>query len=507
MQFLNENALNDALTARIELAQKRVLIGADSSDGALRVDDIGAVTAKGDATLASNMSNQVYDTPISVWSSMSTPFTNLIGAGRAIGLDKATHKVSLKTLNRLARRSKRGGYAEESKRVGSTALSVTDSDFIFSTRGAEASATAEAVASAGLMGNPLAIGIKIAMSDLRELNEFAYLFGAGTGAGLGTTPAPTVTPAATGGTLPSGAYAVHCIALSAAAMAEYKAFGILPVTYVRPNKGSSTGTTVPSGLARKSVATSATIGAGDAGTLTCSVDLVRGAFGYAWFAGLSGAVRLHAVTVINSAVITTPAPVDAQAITAFPAADESFDPLASNGQFAQLLNPASGAYIKQLPTGVAGVGTALTRSGMRNSVTQVDDVLSYLFESYGVTPQVLMMSAKTFRAVAALIRPDSLLQPLYEDIAMDYPNNTGSGIRTRMMVSLDMPDGCVYFHSTSIPLSPDASGATVETRVLIPASVENWAKINRASDTGLYLRDTLVCCIPPAFALLTNIAV
>ena len=191
----------------------------------------------------------------------------------------------------------------------------------------------------------------------------------------------------------------------------------------------------------------------------------------------------------------------------FPAADESFDQLASNGQFAQLLNPASGAYINQLPTGVAGVGTALTRSGMRNSVTQVDDVLSYLFESYGVTPQVLMMSAKTFRAVAALIRPDSLLQPLYEDIALDYPNNTGSGIRTRMMVSLDMPDGCIYFHSTSIPLSPDASGATVETRVLIPAGVENWAKINRVDEVGVYMRDTLVCRIPPAFALLTNIAV
>ena len=90
---------------------------------------------------------------------------------------------------------------------------------------------------------------------------------------------------------------------------------------------------------------------------------------------------------------------------------------------------------------------------------------------------------------------------------MDYPNNTGSGVRTRMMVSLDMPDGCIYFHSTSIPLSPDASGATVETRVIIPAGVENWAKINRVEEVGVYMRDTLVCRIPPAFALLTNIAV
>ena len=508
MQFLNENALNDAIAARIELARKRVLVGADSADGALRVDDIGAVAAKGDVTLESNMSNQVYDTPISVWSSMSTPFSNLIGAGRPIGLDKATYKVSIKTVNHLARRPKRGGYAEQGKRVGSTPINAVDSDFVFSTRGAEASATAEAVASAGLMGNPLAIGIKIAMSDLREINEFAYLFGAGTGSGLGTTPTPTVTPAATGGTLASGAYVVHCVALSAAAAAEYKATGTLPTTYSRPNKGSSTNTTVPSGLARKSAASSSvTIGAGDAGTLTCSVAAVQGAFGYAWFAGLSGAVRLHAVTTINSAIITAPAASDALAITALPAADESFDPLAFNGQFAQLLNPASGAYIKQLPAGVAGVGTALTRSGMRNSVTQVDDVLSYLFESYGVTPQILMMSAKTFRAVAALIRPDSLLQPLYEDIAMDYPNNTGSGIRTRMMVSLDMPDGCIYFHSTSIPLSPDASGATVETRVIIPAGVENWAKINRVDEVGVYMRDTLVCRIPPAFALLINIAV
>ena len=117
------------------------------------------------------------------------------------------------------------------------------------------------------------------------------------------------------------------------------------------------------------------------------------------------------------------------------------------------------------------------------------------------------MSSKTFRAVAALIRPDSLLQPLYDDIQMDYPNNTGSGVRTRMVVGLDMPDGVVYFHSTSIPLSPDASGSTIETRVIIPASVENWSKINRVQEVGVYMRDTLVCCIPPAFALLTNIAV
>lgn len=508
MQFLNEKALDSAIAARLESRRKALLLGVTGSDGALQVDDLGVMSAKGDVTLASNMSNQVYDTPVSVWSSLSTPFSNLIGAGRPIALPKQTYKVSLKTVNLLERRAKRGGYAEEGKRVGSSPINVVDSDFVFSTRGAEASATAESLASAGLMGDPLALGIKIAMADLRDINEFAYLFGAGTGSGLGTTPTPTVTPAATGGTLPSGAYVVHCVAMSAGAAAEYKATGTLPVTYSRPNKGSATNTTVPSGLARKSVASSSvTIGAGDAGTLTCSVAAVRGAFSYAWFTGLSGAVRLHAVTTINSVVIATPAASDALAIAALPAADESFDPLAFNGQFAQLLNPASGSYIKQLPTGVAGVGTALTRSGMRNSVTQVDDVLSYLFEAFGVTPQVLMMSSKTFRAVAALIRPDSLLQPIYGDIQMDYPNNTGSGVRVRMVIGLDMPDGVVYFHSTSIPLSPDASGSTIETRVIIPASVENWSKINRAQEVGVYMTDTLVCCIPPAFALLTNIAV
>ena len=45
MQFLNENSLNDAIAARIELARKRVLIGADSADSALRIDDLGVVTA------------------------------------------------------------------------------------------------------------------------------------------------------------------------------------------------------------------------------------------------------------------------------------------------------------------------------------------------------------------------------------------------------------------------------------------------------------------------------
>ena len=134
MQFLNEKALDAAIAARVESRRKALLLGVTGSDGALQVDDLGVMSVKGDVTLASNMSNQVYDTPISVWSSLSTPFSNLIGTGRPIALDKQTYKISLKTINRLARRSKRGNYAEGGKRVGSASLNATDSDFVFSTR-------------------------------------------------------------------------------------------------------------------------------------------------------------------------------------------------------------------------------------------------------------------------------------------------------------------------------------------------------------------------------------
>lgn len=505
MKFHHQSAIEKATAAFIESIKCNALVG-KSFGNEIDISGIAEnlqIAAKGDATLATGLSNQVIE-PAALFTSDSTPFLNLVSQS-TIPATNGADKYSFRVINKLRRQSMIGALASEGKRVGGEALTSAPKDFYPHVWGVEASATAEAMSRAGYVGDPLVIATMLMQIQHRNVGEYNHLLRTRTGIGSAAATTPTVVPSATGGTLPSGAYGVVVAPLSAAAMYEYEATGLLPVTFARTNKGDGSTTTVYSGVGRKSAAQSATVGAGDAGTLTCSVPVIRGAFGYAWFVGLSGAVRLHAVTSINSVVITTPAAVDAQAVTSFADADHSGDPLASDGQLAQVLDPAYGGYVKYLPNGTAGAGTKLTKSGFGNSVTQIDDALLEMLYK-GITPDIIMCAPDIFQSITKLLRTETPAATVLENVKMVYPNNTGSGVNITIVTSLKMPKGCIYLHSTATPLANVSVAKTVEIKMIKPAYIKNWVPNVRSEEIGMYAEGFIRCNCAEAFGLILNVA-
>ena len=505
MKFKHHELIKKATSELLEKIQKDALMGVafDREIDLSGIETYLQIAAKGDATLATGLSNQVIE-PAALFVSDSTPFLNLVSQS-AIPAASAAEKYTFRVINKLRRQSMINGLASEGKRVGGEALTSIPRDFYPHVWGVEALATAEAISRSGAVGDPLVIATMLMQIQHRNKGEFNHLLRSRTGIGSAAATTPTAAPAATGGTLPSGAYGIVVAPLSAVAMYEYEATGALPVTFARTNKGDSSSTTVYGGVGRKSAAQSATVGAGDAGTLTCSVPPIRGAFGYAWFVGLAGAVRLHAVTTINSVVISAPASVDAQAATLFPDSDHSADPLASDGQFAQIIDPAYGGYVKYLPTGTAGTGTKLTKSGFGNSVTQIDDALLEMLYK-GITPDVIMCSPDIFQAIAKLLRTETPAATVLENVKMVYPNNTGSGVNISIITSLKMPKGCIYLHSTSTPMANVNVAKTVEIKMQRAPYIKNWVPNVRADEIGMYAEGFIQCNVPDAFGLILNVA-
>lgn len=506
MKFKFHGLIEKATKEYLDNIQKNALIGKAEYGKEIDLSGIGelmAIAAKGDATLATGLSNQIID-PAQLFVSDSTPFLNLVSQS-TIPTAQAAEKHTARIINKLLRQSMIDSLASEGKRVGSEALTSVPRDFVPHTWGVEGGATYEAVSRSGAIADPITIVTMLMQIQHRNKGEFNHLLRARTGIGSAAAATPTVAPSATGGALPSGAYGVVVAPLSAAAMYEYEATGLLPVTFGRVNKGDSSTTTVYSGVGRKSAAQSATVTAGDAGTLTCSVPSIRGAFGYAWFAGLSGAVRLHAVTTINSVIISAPAAVDAQAVTLYPDLDHSADPLASDGQFSQIIDPAYGGYVNYLPAGTAGTGTKLTKSGFGNSVTQIDDALLEMLYK-GITPDVIMCAPDIFQSIAKLLRTETPAATVLENVKMVYPNNTGSGVNISIITSLKMPKGCIYLHSTSTPMANVNVANTVEIKMQRAPYIKNWVPNVRSDEIGMYAEGFIQCNVPDAFGLILNVA-
>lgn len=503
--FIYQDAIKKATSDFVDGLVKKSMAPGSNIPAEIDISRIEMmVMAKGDIDLASGLSDHV-QRPAIVMAMASTPIINMIPIASPRDMERA-NKYTINTLGKLSPESLIDSLADEGERVGGAHEESVPRDFYPHTYGKEAEATDEARARGGrIMPDPIVAGIMLAQARFQNSAEFNHILRSHGAISGVAAKAPEVAPSATGGSLPSGAYGVVVIPLSAIAMYEYRATGRLPVTRSRINKGNGTTTTVNSGVGFKSAATGATIGAGDTGTLTCCADLVHGAFGYAWFAGFSGAIRLHAVTTINSVVITAPAPVDAQAITVFPAADHSGDVLASDGQFKQIIDHG---IVKYLPKGVSGVGSKLTKSQYGNSIKEIDDVLAEMHYN-GATPQVLFMAPDVFRAITGTLATQTPATTVLENVSMKYPNNTGSGVNITMITSLKMPSGCIYFHSYALPLATQIFNQKnlVEIIQVVPKSLRNWDSTARKTEVGIYAQEFLLNQAPTAFGLILNIAV
>lgn len=140
--------------------------------------------------------------------------------------------------------------------------------------------------------------------------------GGNTSVQLGVTPAPTLAAMTTGGKIPaSQAVSIICVALGPQAYLDVAGHnnGVIGQVFdaaiaqvpglITRNNADGTSDSFGGGAAQKSAAATVTTGAGSTNSIQAAVAPVRGAWGYAWFAGTAGSEKLFAVTSINSVVL------------------------------------------------------------------------------------------------------------------------------------------------------------------------------------------------------------
>jgi hypothetical protein len=312
-------------------------------------------------------------------------------------------QANWKTITNINVANVRAGVSE-GKRGGVINYTLNEVFAAFRGFGMENSVTFEANYASKNFEDVKALAVQQTL-EATMVQEERLILGGNTSVSLGTTPTPTLT-SGTAGTLADGTYSVICVALGLQAyldtvgvnngsIGQYfnAATAEVPGAITRTNADGSTDT-FGGGSARKSTNATIVIAADDDGSVTASVAPVTGAVGYAWFFGAAASEKLVAVTSINSVVITAEADADAQAASTLPAADSSTSTLDFDGLLYQAFKPGSNAYIKVMPTGTAGTGTALTADGA-GGIVEFEEAFVNFYNRYRLSPDDVCQLART----------------------------------------------------------------------------------------------------------------
>lgn len=409
------------------------------------------------------------------------------------------------------------GGVSEGNRGGVQAINVQPYTAAYAGLGLEDSVTFEGQYAAENFENVRATG-GVRLLQATMIMEEGVLLGGNNSMALGTTPTPTLAAATTGGTIPaSTAVSVICVALTNDGLRFSSVASGLPTN---PNRTNADGTTdqVGTGCAKQSAAAAVTTGAGTGtNSVQATVSVVTGAFGYAWYVGAAGSERLAAITTLNSVVIGS-LPGAGQLASALPAQDYSVSPLYFDGIMTQILKPGSNSYVKFLPTGTAGQGTPLTSDGA-GGINEIDDAFQSFWDNYRLSPQKMLMSGTTLRAVNKLIIANGGA-PL---IRMNLDGNGGGSIAAGVVIRSylnkitntevdievhpNMPDGAIMFESTSIPYPIANVQNILQVKCRQDYYQIEWPLRTRKYEFGVYTDEVLQCYFPPAYGLILNIAV
>jgi hypothetical protein len=403
----------------------------------------------------------------------------------------------------------------EGQRGGTTSVALADKTASYKGLGLEDYVTFEADYAAAQFDDAKARAVEGNLLGLM-IQEERMILGGNASVDLGTTSTPVVAVVASGGTL-SATQNVYCVALTMSGAFESSVSGGVKTTYTRTNADGSTDTISGFHAAKSAIAT-ATISSGSANSITASVTAVAGAAAYAWYWGTTGNEVLGAITTINSTVITAAA-AGTQNITAI-TVNSSTSSLDFDGLFSQIIASGSGAYIKKLGTGVAGVGTTLTADGA-GGCNEVNDAFTSFWDNYRLSPEKIYVSASVLLKLNKIVIANGGA-PLIR-YAMDASgNNTISGgvvvtsllnqvTNTTVQVEVhpDMPAGMMLFYSSKLPAQfykYTNAGNLLQLKVRKEYYQTEWPLRTRKYEYGVYVDELLQNFFTPAFGLITNIA-
>lgn len=352
------------------------------------------------------------------------------------------------------------------------------------------------------------------------IQEEFQILGGNNSLALGTTPTPTLAAVAGGGSLTNTAYSVICVALSLEGATGKSVAGGIQAVVNRTNADGSTDT-YGGGSAQKSAAATVTPAAG--GTINATVAPVAGAFGYAWFWGAAGSEVLGAITTINSVAITAAA-TGTQTAASLPASDNSRNSLEFDGILTYVMNPASNAYIKVMPSGTVGVGTPLTSDGA-GGIVEIDDALQWFWEKLRLSPDTIWVSSDVQRYIRKKILEAGATSAQRFVFDVQQGKLMGGTMALSYLNPFGMPAGQDYAQGSEIPikLHPNMPAGTILfTTMTLPYKLSNvtnvlqiktrreyyqteWPLRTRRYEYGVYADEVLQNYFPAAFGAIVNI--
>lgn len=398
----------------------------------------------------------------------------------------------------------------------------------YKTLGVEDSVTFEAEAAGAGFDNLLTRASANALSNLMIFEESTILAG-NTSINFGVTPTPTLATATTGGSIAAGTYNVVSVALgyhsywdlaglnngaTGQSFVQATSAGLQGLI-VRANADGTT-TNIPAGHAQPSVAASQ-VTTGATSTISASVNLVRGAYGFAWYAGTAGNERLAAVTSINSVVLTS-IPGSGQLLSAIPggaAVDRSASPFDYDGLLTQALASDSGAVVQSMATGAPGTGVGLTSNGA-GGITEFDVILATLWDQSRASPNTIWASGRDLGTITRRILSGSTspVVSLVRDVQDDNAGSevTGGARATRYVNPVTgtvieiknhptLPQGTIFFETEFYNGQRTYDLDLREDYLQI-----DWLQTTRRKDFGAYVDGVLRVGAPWAHGVLTNVA-
>lgn len=409
------------------------------------------------------------------------------------------------------------GWVPEGQRAGQMSYSTSSRSAAYATIGEEDQATWEAI-SAGRTFEDVQASMTTRLLQKMMLKEEMAVLAGNASLALGTPASPSLSAAGTGATLPALTYSVIVVALTLEGYRNSSlATGVATTKTVTGADGKTF--TINGGSSAPSVNATQAVTLGQ--TLSATVAPIQGAVAYAWYVGAAGAETLQAVTGLNSATFATPLAASRQAASAV-TADCSANATGFDGLLTTALKAGSGAYVKTLATGVAGVGTTLTSSG-HGSVNEIDAMLQGLWDAYQVSPTVLWVNSQQLKDIAAKVLSSGsapLLQYFQRPADGEVRMTAGAGIdfyfnpflnggmRIPIQIHPFVPPGTILAYAADLPLQYQSNETpnVAEVRVRRDYYQIDWPVTTRAQMVGVYAEETLAVYAPFAMAAITNIA-
>ncbi|MCL1909210.1 MAG: hypothetical protein FWG12_07605 [Holophagaceae bacterium] len=369
----------------------------------------------------------------------------------------------------------------------------------------------------------------LAVSQLLQammIQEERLDLGGNTSVKLGKTPTPALSLQATGGSIAaSSPVSVICIALGPQAYLDVAGHnnGIIgqkfdPATAQVPGLISRTnadGTTdsFGGGSAQKSNAATLTTGAGAANSITAVVDPVKGAWGYAWFAGPAGSEKLCAVTSVNTASITSVLS-EGQLASSIADSDNSTSHLDYDGLFMQAAHPNSNAYWKTMET-----GQALTSDGA-GGIEEFEEAFMNFYNLCRISPTLMLVSSQecvniTKKIIAnqgaPLLRFSMDAKSMADGkisagVSIGSYLNKVMGVEVPIVVHPNLAPGTIFFISESIPYPLPGVAHPFQKRLRADYYQLEWPLKSRKYEYGVYADGVLQHFAPFSMGAIVNIS-